>query len=186
MKVAGLIAPVPGLWQPEYSGVHFMTLLSESEAAAATGQSRFTIKKHIKSGRLIPNNALIDSEELARVFGIPVTPPDRLDLPKTVDHGSETAVLRYRIAELEHSLEQERQRLQEVREERDFWYQQAGSEGRKAETLTNILENQEQSMRLIAGQAHRQIKHYLNPRDLVSIAAIGLVAAAIYWLFSQF
>ena len=102
-----------------------MTLLSESEAAKATGLTRFAIRRHLKNGQLSANNGLIDNSELIRVFGPQLSNTE--PVYGTSRH-PESALLKYKLTEIENTLANERLLLDEVRQDRDFWCRQAGLE----------------------------------------------------------
>jgi len=108
------------------------------EAAKATGKSKTTIHRAIKSGKISVtrqdnNSYSIDPSELHRVFP-PVTPehtPEQL-LRNDTEHQTGTAeTLRVQLETTERERERERQLMQEtiadLREDRDRWRQQATS-----------------------------------------------------------
>lgn len=159
-----------------------MTLLSESEAAKATGLTRFAIRRHLKNGQLSANNGLIDNSELIRVFG---PQSSNAEPAYGTSPRPESALLRYKLNEIENTLSNERLLLNEVRQDRDFWCMQAGLEGRRADKLTEIIGHQEKSVRMLASHPRRQPLNLLNLIDLSSIVGAGLVAACAIWLLSR-
>lgn len=159
-----------------------MTLLSESEAAKATGLTRFAIRRHLKNGQLSANNGLIDNSELIRVFGPQLSDAEPVYGPS---RHPESALLKYKLNEIENTLANERLLLEEVRQDRDFWCRQAGLEGRRADKLTDIIGHQEQNVRMLASHPRRQPLNLLNLIDLSSIVGAGLVAAGVIWFLSR-
>ena len=108
------------------------------EAAKATGKSKTTLHRAIKSGKISAtkqdgNSYAIDPSELHRVFPL-VTPehiPEQLRRNDT-EHQDETAeTLRLQLETTEKERERERQLMKEtiadLREDRDRWRQQATS-----------------------------------------------------------
>jgi len=108
------------------------------EAAKATGKSKTTLHRAIKSGKISAtrqddNSYSIDPSELHRVFPL-VTPEHTLEqlLRNDAEHQSGTAeTLRLQLETAEKERERERQLMQEtiadLREDRDRWRQQATS-----------------------------------------------------------
>ncbi|WP_151976035.1 MULTISPECIES: hypothetical protein [unclassified Roseovarius] len=106
------------------------------EAAKATGKSKTTIHRALKSGKVSATKTengiySIEPAELHRVF--PPVPAER-NAERTIrndrEHpGSDLGTLRIQLATIEKERERERQQLQEtitdLREDRDRWRQQA-------------------------------------------------------------
>jgi len=106
------------------------------DAAKATGKSKTTLHRAIKSGKISANKAVdgsysIDPAELHRVFppatiATPVTPLQRNEPEQS---GNTLETLRIQLEMLEKERERERALLQEtiadLREDRDKWRQQA-------------------------------------------------------------
>lgn len=107
-----------------------------NDAAKATGKSKTTIHRAVKSGKIsaskLENGAYsIDPSELHRVFPS-VTQEQRTERSDTIqpEHQSNTlGTLRMQLETIEKERERERQQLQEtivdLREDRDKWRQQA-------------------------------------------------------------
>jgi excisionase family DNA binding protein len=102
-----------------------MPKLSLSQAAKLTGKSKSTINRAIKTGKLSATRHedgtySIDPAELARAFEVePLEGAGRRD----ADPGESR--LLDRIAALEAMLRREREFLDDLREDRDRWRQQA-------------------------------------------------------------
>ena len=108
------------------------------EAAKATGKSKTTLHRAIKSGKISAtrqddNSYSIDPSELHRVFP-PATlehAPEQLRRNDTEQQGGATETLRLQLETTEKERERERQLMQEtiadLREDRDRWRQQATS-----------------------------------------------------------
>ena len=108
------------------------------EAAKATGKSKTTLHRAIKSGKISAtrqddNSYSIDPSELHRVFPLVTLEhiPEQL-LRNDAEHQSGTAeALRMQLETTERERERERQLMQEtiadLREDRDRWRQQATS-----------------------------------------------------------
>ena len=98
-------------------------------AAKATGASKSSILRAIKSGRLsyVEKDATgyhIEASELFRVFP-PVTPePVLTEQTATATVQAETAVS-FRVKELEIRLEAALERMKEIQDDRDHWRRQA-------------------------------------------------------------
>jgi len=104
------------------------------EAAKATGKSKTTLHRAIKSGKISAtrqddNSYSIDPSELHRVFPL-VTPehtPEQLRRNDAEHQGGTAETLRLQL----EAIERERQLMQEtiadLREDRDHWRQQATS-----------------------------------------------------------
>jgi hypothetical protein len=106
------------------------------DAAKASGMSKTTIHRAIKSGKISATKAndgsySIDPAELHRVFQpvTQVTPHDPLLRNDTEQHGNTLETLRIRLELQEKERERERTLLQgtidDLREDRDKWRQQA-------------------------------------------------------------
>ena len=103
------------------------------EAAKATGKSKATISKAIKSGRISAEKGdtgafKIDPSELHRVY--PITVEDkRFETPKeTVVNGEDSGLIRELQARLEATQERLADKeavIADLREDRDRWRQQA-------------------------------------------------------------
>lgn len=113
------------------------------DAAKATGKSKTTIHRAIKSGKIsavksIDGSYSIDPAELHRLFPISLqgTPPDPLQRDETEQQSNTLETLRIQLEMHEKERERERSFLQEtiadLREDRDKWRQQA----------TNLLADQ--------------------------------------------
>ena len=104
--------------------------LSLGQAAKEVGKSKGTISKYLKSGKLSyvrkeGNQYKIDPVELYRVFPKnkqETVQNERMETPK---NDLETIELRHKIELLRKDLEHEREKNQNLREERDTWRQQA-------------------------------------------------------------
>ena len=104
-------------------------------AAKATGKSKATISKALKSGRISGHKGddgvyRIDPSELHRVYP-PVSPSEHKETPDSEPENTSTLIL---VRELETRLEAAQQRLNDkdgviddLREDRDRWRQQATS-----------------------------------------------------------
>ena len=104
-------------------------------AAKATGKSKATISKALKSGRVSGHKGddgvfHIDPSELHRVYP-PISQSERQETPESIPENTHTNIL---IRELETRLEATQQRLtdkdgviDDLREDRDRWRQQATS-----------------------------------------------------------
>jgi hypothetical protein len=106
------------------------------DAAKATGKSKTTLHRAIKSGKISANKAddgsySIDPAELHRVFppATVVTPVIPLQGNESEQLGNTLETLRMQLEMLEKERERERALLQEtiadLREDRDKWRQQA-------------------------------------------------------------
>lgn len=108
------------------------------EAAKATGKSKTTLHRAIKSGKISAtkqddNSYSIDPSELHRVFP-PVTPeraPEQLHRNNVEHQNGMAETLRLQLETMEKERGRERQLMQEtiadLREDRDRWRQQATS-----------------------------------------------------------
>lgn len=104
-------------------------------AAKATGKSKATISKALKSGRISGHKGddgvfHIDPSELHRVYP-PISQSERQETPESQPENTHTSIL---VRELETRLEAAQQRLtdkdgviDDLREDRDRWRQQATS-----------------------------------------------------------
>lgn len=98
-------------------------------AAKATGASKSSILRAIRSGRLSYSEKdatgyHIEASELFRVFP-PVTPePVPMEQTATAAAQAETAVS-FRVRELEIKLETALERMREIQDDRDHWRRQA-------------------------------------------------------------
>ena len=104
-------------------------------ASKATGKSKATISKALKSGRLSGHKGddgvfHIDPSELHRVYP-PISQSEQQETPESLPESTRTNVL---VRELETRLEAAQQRLtdkdgviDDLREDRDRWRQQATS-----------------------------------------------------------
>ena len=104
-------------------------------AAKATGKSKATISKALKSGRISGSKGddgvfHIDPAELHRVYP-PISQSEHEETPKSLSENTHTNTL---VRELEMRLEAAQQRLtdkdgviDDLREDRDRWRQQATS-----------------------------------------------------------
>ena len=106
------------------------------DAAKATGKSKTTLHRAIKSGKISANKAVdgsysIDPAELHRVFppATVATPVAPLQRNEPEQSGNILETLRIQLEMLEKERERERALLQEtiadLREDRDKWRQQA-------------------------------------------------------------
>ncbi len=106
------------------------------DAAKATGKSKTTLHRAIKSGKISANKAVdgsysIDPAELHRVFppATVATPVAPLQRNEPEQSGNTLETLRIQLEMLEKERERERALLQEtiadLREDRDKWRQQA-------------------------------------------------------------
>lgn len=106
------------------------------EAAKATGKSKTTIHRALKSGKVSATKTengtySIEPAELHRVFPpVPVERNAERSIRNDEEHpGSDLGTLRIQLATIEKERERERQQLQEtitdLREDRDRWRQQA-------------------------------------------------------------
>jgi len=105
------------------------------EAAKATGKSKATISKAIKSGRISATKDetgtfKIDPSELHRVY-IPIVHSEQKETPKLAPENNQMDAV---IRELQAHLQAARERLEDketviadLREDRDRWRQQATS-----------------------------------------------------------
>lgn len=108
------------------------------EAAKATGKSKTTLHRAIKSGKISAtkkenNSYSIDPSELHRVFPIVTLEhaPEQLQRNDSEHQGGTPEILRLQLETAEKERERERQLMQEtiadLREDRDRWRQQATS-----------------------------------------------------------
>lgn len=104
--------------------------LSLSQAAKATGKSKSTINRAIKSGKISATrhndgSYSIDRSELSRVFrsGTPSSP--EWVSPAPLAEPNKTAILEAENAALRAALDREREALDDLRADRDIWRQQA-------------------------------------------------------------
>ena len=108
------------------------------EAAKATGKSKTTLHRAIKSGKISAtkkndNSYSIDPSELHRVFPLATLEhtPEQLQRNDEEHQGGTAATLRFQLETIENERERERQLMQEtiadLREDRDRWRQQATS-----------------------------------------------------------
>ena len=108
------------------------------EAAKATGKSKTTLHRAIKSGKISAtkqedNSYSIDPSELHRVFPIVTLEraPEQLHRNDSEHQGGTPEILRLQLETAEKERERERQLMQEtiadLREDRDRWRQQATS-----------------------------------------------------------
>lgn len=108
-----------------------MTELTLSQAAKATGKSKSTINRAIKSGKVSAirkddGSYSIDASELSRAFHIRTSEPTQRRI--TEPYGTDEAEpLKQRIEALEEMLEREREFSADLKEDRDRWRQQATS-----------------------------------------------------------
>ena len=107
-----------------------------NDAAKATGKSKTTIHRAVKSGKIsaskLENGAYsIDPSELHRVFPrvTQERQEERSEAIQTERQGNTLGTLRMQLQSIEKERERERQQLQEtivdLREDRDKWRQQA-------------------------------------------------------------
>jgi excisionase family DNA binding protein len=107
-----------------------------NEAAKATGKSKTTIHRALKSGKIsavkLDNGAYaIEPAELHRVFPtVPTERPEERSGRNETEHPTENlATLHIQLETIEKERERERQQLQEtiadLRQDRDKWRQQA-------------------------------------------------------------
>lgn len=106
-----------------------------SEAAKATGKSKTTIHRALKSGKVSASKTdsgaySIEPAELHRVFPLHVEPTEERSERNTSERsGNDLGTLRIQLESVEKERERERQQLQEtiadLREDRDRWRQQA-------------------------------------------------------------
>ncbi len=103
-----------------------MKKLSLTEAAKASGRGKSTISKAIKTGRLsaekVGNQYHIDPAELFRVYPIersPKTESEHIETPE------KNAPFEIEIKMLREQLERERDIVDDLRQDRDKWRQQA-------------------------------------------------------------
>lgn len=106
------------------------TELSLSQAARLTGKSKSTINRAIKSGKLSAirhddGTYSINAAELARVFHIGTPYGSEWISTEPQSHPSETALLEAEIAALKAAREQDRDIINDLREDRNAWKQQA-------------------------------------------------------------
>jgi hypothetical protein len=106
------------------------TELSLSQAAKATGKSKSTINRAIKSGKLSATrnengSYSIDASELARAF--PENPLSGFEWRTTQPplEPVKIATLEAENSALQSALDREREALDEMRSDRDAWKQQA-------------------------------------------------------------
>ena len=102
--------------------------LSLSQAAKATGKSKSTINRAIKSGRLSAarhedGTYTIDAAELSRVFRVGTVPGPEWVSAQPPGTADETT--RIRIEALESALAREREVNADLMTDRDHWRQQA-------------------------------------------------------------
>jgi hypothetical protein len=104
--------------------------LSLTQAAIATGKSKSTINRAIKSGKLSATrhedgSYSIDGSELSRAFRIePVSGSKWVDAEPPMEP-ARTATLEAENSALRAALAREREALDDLRAERDAWKQQA-------------------------------------------------------------
>lgn len=106
------------------------TELSLSQAAKATGKSKSTINRAIKSGRLSAKrndngSYSIDAAELSRAFQIEPSKGSEWHNPEPPLEPAKIAALEAENAALHAALDREREALDEMRTDRDAWKHQA-------------------------------------------------------------
>jgi hypothetical protein len=104
--------------------------LSLTQAAIATGKSKSTISRAIKSGKLSATrhedgSYSIDGAELARVFRFGTPSGSEWGNPEPPAEPARTATLEAENAALRAALDREREALDDLRADRDAWKQQA-------------------------------------------------------------
>lgn len=104
--------------------------LSLSQAAKATGKSKSTINRAIKSGKISATrhedgSYSIDRSELARVFRSGTPSGSEWVSAAPLTEPTRTATLEAENAALRAALEREREALDDLRADRDIWRQQA-------------------------------------------------------------
>ena len=105
-----------------------MALVSKSEAAKLTGKSRTTIHTYVKNGKLSATGGKIETSELIRVFGeLSIESGVQPEQPQIVQSERDfTPDQTARIRDLENQLD-------EVRQDRDSWRDQAQANQRLLE-----------------------------------------------------
>ena len=104
--------------------------LSLTQAAKATGKSKSTINRAIKSGKLsavrhTDGSYSIEGSELSRVFQIGTHDRSEWVNPEPLMEPARTAILESENAALRAALDREREALNDLRADRDAWRQQA-------------------------------------------------------------
>jgi hypothetical protein len=104
--------------------------LSLTQAATATGKSKSTINRAIKSGKLSAKrhedgSYSIDGAELSRVFRFGTHSGSKWVSPEPPAEPVRTATLEAENAALRAALDREREALDDLRADRDAWKQQA-------------------------------------------------------------
>lgn len=104
--------------------------LSLTQAAKATGKSKSTINRAIKSGKLSATrhddgSYSINGAELSRVFRIEPSTGAEWVSPALPAEPARTATLEAENAALKAALDREREALSDLRADRDAWKQQA-------------------------------------------------------------
>ena len=104
--------------------------LSLTQAAIATGKSKSTINRAIKSGKLSATrhedgSYSIDGAELSRVFPFGTPSGSKWGNPEPPVEPTRTATLEAENAALRAALDREREALDDLRADRDAWKQQA-------------------------------------------------------------
>lgn len=99
---------------------------SLTQAATATGKSKSTINRAIKSGKLSAKrhedgSYSIDGAELSRVFRFGTPSGSKWVSPEPSAEPVRTATLEAEIAALRAALDREREALDDLRADRDAW-----------------------------------------------------------------
>jgi|DEB0MinimDraft_3_1074331.scaffolds.fasta_scaffold03910_6 hypothetical protein len=106
-----------------------MALVSKSKAAKLAGVSRTTIHRYIKTGKLSATGGEIETSELIRVFG--TIRDESLGTPETV--APEQPVTPPELPHLTTRIRDLENQLQEVKQDRDIWREQAQANQRLLE-----------------------------------------------------
>jgi excisionase family DNA binding protein len=126
-----------------------MAELTLSQAAKLAGKSKSTLSRAVSTGRLSAakrdgNQILIDVSELERVYGPLQRQSAAKNVPEersaTLYETTEIALLKARLAELEHDRRDLREQIEQERTERA--------------RLVNVIEDQAKTMRLL--EDHRE------------------------------
>jgi hypothetical protein len=107
-----------------------LTELSLTQAAKATGRSKSTINRAIKSGKMsatrhVDGSYSIEGSELSRVFRVGTPSGSQWVALEPQSEPTMTTILEAENAALRAALERERQVLNDLRADRDAWRQQA-------------------------------------------------------------
>ena len=114
-----------------------MAQVNLTQGAKLAGVSRSTLNRHLKDGRLskgigMDGKPCVETSELQRIYGTLSHAETPRDVP-VIHHGTPTDTSSFKALQIE--LEQTKERLDEMRQDRDEWKGQA-------RTLSTLLTDQ--------------------------------------------